>query len=118
MRILVIEDDDRIAYPLAEDLKYQNHVVDLAQDGLEGWNYTFATNYDLILLDLMLPSLNGISLCKKLRQQNISTPILILTARDTTTDKVLGLGAGADDYLDLVKPFKLEKLSARIRALS
>lgn len=116
MRILVIEDDDRIAHPLAEDLRYQNHVVDIAQDGIAGWNYACSTTYDLILLDLMLPRLDGISLCRKLRQENINAPILILTARDTTTDKVIGLDAGADDYL--VKPFELEELSARIRALS
>ncbi|BFM40934.1 response regulator transcription factor [Synechocystis sp. LKSZ1] len=116
MKILVIEDDERIAYPLIEDLKNQNHVIDLAMDGLQGWNYAITTIYDLILLDVMLPGLDGISLCQRLRQQKISTPILILTARDTTTDKVIGLDAGADDYL--IKPFELEELAARIRALS
>ncbi len=116
MRILIIEDDDRIAQPLAEDLRYQNHVVDIATDGIAGWNYNQATNYDLILLDVMLPRLDGITLCEKLREAQVNVPILMLTAKDTTADKVAGLDAGADDYL--VKPFELEELSARIRALS
>ncbi|MBR8831109.1 MAG: Response regulator MprA [Chroococcopsis gigantea SAG 12.99] len=116
MRILIVEDDDRIAKPLTKDLKYQNHAVDWAKDGLEGWEYAESTSYDLILLDLMLPKLDGISLCQRLRQARYSGYILMLTARDTTEDKVIGLDAGADDYL--VKPFKLEELSARIRALS
>jgi DNA-binding response OmpR family regulator len=116
MRILIVEDDGRIAQPLAEDLKHQNHVVDVAQDGIEGWDYAQATTYDLILLDLMLPRLDGISLCKKLRGAKINALILMITAKDTTADKVIGLDAGADDYL--VKPFDLEELEARIRALS
>jgi len=116
MKILIIEDDDRIAKPLAKDLRYQHHTVDLAKDGLEGWEYSQATKYDLILLDLMLPKLDGITLCKKLRENKFQPLILMLTAKDTTQDKVIGLDAGADDYL--VKPFKLEELSARIRALS
>jgi two-component system, OmpR family, response regulator QseB len=116
MRILLIEDDDRIAKPLAEDLKHQLHVVEVAHDGMEGWQYAQADNYDLILLDLMLPKLDGITLCQRLRAAKCQTPILMLTARDTTTDKIIGLDAGADDYL--VKPFELEELAARIRALS
>ncbi|MFB2980574.1 response regulator transcription factor [Microseira sp. BLCC-F43] len=116
MRILIVEDDDRIAKPLAEDLKYQHHVVDIAEDGIKGWEYAEAASYDIILLDLMLPKLDGITLCKRLRAKKINALILMLTARDTTGDKVIGLDAGADDYL--VKPFELEELSARIRALS
>ncbi len=116
MRILLVEDDNRIAKPLAEDLRYQYHLVDLAKDGVEGWEWTRSTVYDLILLDLMLPKLDGISLCKRLRQDGFKGFILMLTAKDTLTDKVIGLDAGADDYL--VKPFELEELSARIRALS
>lgn len=116
MKILVVEDDDRIAKPLAEDLRHQHHVVDIARDGLEGWEYTQSANYQLILLDLMLPKLDGITLCKRLRDAKFNALILMLTARDTTTDKVVGLDAGADDYL--VKPFELEELAARIRALS
>lgn len=116
MRILMVEDDDRIAKPLAEDLRHQHYVVDLAYNGLEGWNYSQSVIYDLILLDLMLPKLDGITLCQKLRSAKFMGFVLMLTARDTTTDKVIGLDAGADDYL--VKPFELEELSARIRALS
>ncbi len=116
MRILLVEDDDRIAKPLAEDLRHQNHVVDIAIDGIEGWEYTQSANYDLILLDLMLPKLDGIALCQRLRATKSNILILMLTARDTTSDRVMGLDAGADDYL--VKPFELEELAARIRALS
>ena len=116
MKILLVEDDSRIAKPLAEDLRCQHHVVDLAVDGLQAWNHAQAAAYDLILLDLMLPRLDGITLCKRLRVSGCRALILMLTARDTTTDKVIGLDAGADDYL--VKPFELEELSARIRALS
>lgn len=116
MRILLIEDDDRIAEPLVEHLKNQYHVVDSAQDGISGWELSQTFSYDLILLDLMLPGLDGISLCKRLRSSSYKGMILMLTAKDTTTDKVIGLDAGADDYL--VKPFKLQELAARIRALS
>ncbi len=116
MKILLVEDDDRIAKPLAEDLRHQNHVVDIANDGMTGWNCAIAVSYDLILLDLMLPQLDGITLCKRLRAAGSQALILMLTARDTITDKVVGLDAGADDYL--VKPFELEELAARIRALS
>ncbi|GAA6615337.1 response regulator transcription factor [Scytonema sp. NUACC26] len=115
MRILIVEDDDRIAKPVAEDLKHQHYVVDIACDGMEGWEYTQSTQYDLILLDLMLPKLDGVSLCKRLRAAKYNSLILMMTARDTTADKVIGLDAGADDYL--VKPFELEELAARIRAL-
>ena len=115
MRILIVEDDDRIAKPLAEDLRHQHHVVEIAADGIEGWEYTQAIAYDLILLDLMLPKLDGISLCKKLRESQYNALILMLTAKDTTDDKIIGLDAGADDYL--VKPFQIGELAARIRAL-
>lgn len=115
MRILIVEDDDRIAKPLAEDLRHQHHAVDIARDGIEGWEYAQAAQYDLILLDLMLPRLDGISLCKRLRAAQSKVLILMLTAKDTTSDKVIGLDAGADDYL--IKPFELEELAARIRAL-
>lgn len=116
MRILLVEDDDRIAKPLAEDLKHQQHVVDMAADGVDGLDYAQSIDYDLILLDLMLPRLDGISLCKKLRNTGFSGFVLMLTAKDTTTDKILGLDAGADDYM--VKPFEVDELAARIRALS
>jgi len=116
MKILIIEDDDRIAQPLGEDLRHQNHVIDLARDGVEGLEYAQSTTYDLILLDLMLPKLDGISLCRQLRTLGSKVFILMLTAKDLTSDKVIGLDAGADDYL--IKPFELEELAARIRALS
>lgn len=115
MRILLVEDDDRIAQPLAEDLRHQQYIVDLAADGELGWDYTQTSEYDLILLDLMLPRLNGISLCKRLRSSGYGGFVLMLTAKDTLTDKVIGLDAGADDYV--IKPFELEELTARIRAL-
>jgi len=116
MRILLVEDDTRIAQPLAEDLRHQYHIVDIVYDGINGWEHAQSAPYDLILLDLMLPQLDGITLCKRLRNSGCSAFILMLTARDTTTDKIIGLDAGADDYL--VKPFELEELAARIRALS
>lgn len=116
MRILIVEDDSRIAKPLAEDLTHQNHAVDIALDGELGWDCFQTADYDLILLDVMLPKIDGITLCKKIRQAGSNTLVLMLTARDTTADKVVGLDAGADDYL--IKPFELEELSARIRALS
>ncbi|MBD2093373.1 response regulator transcription factor [Microcoleus sp. FACHB-1515] len=116
MRILLVEDDDRIARPLAEDLRHQHHVVEVVGDGMMGWDYAQADFYDLILLDLMLPRLDGIMLCQRLRAAGCRSLILMLTARDTTSDKIIGLDAGADDYL--VKPFELEELAAHIRALS
>ena len=115
MRILLVEDDDRIARPLSEDLRHQRYVVEVAGDGIEGWDYAQTADYDLILLDLMLPRLDGISLCKRLRSSGYRGFVLMLTAKDTTSDKIVGLDAGADDYL--VKPFELEELEARIRAL-
>lgn len=116
MRILLVEDDDRIARPIIEDLRYQKHSVDYATDGIEGWEFAQAIAYDLILLDVMLPRLDGVSLCRRLRTNRYHAHILMITARDTTSDKVLGLDAGADDYL--VKPFDLEELAARVRALA
>ena len=116
MRILIVEDDDRIAIPLAEDLKHQCHIVEIAGDGEAGWDYTQAADYDLILLDIMLPKLDGIALCKRLRCKGYGGFILMLTAKDTLTDKVSGLDAGADDYL--IKPFELAELAARIRAFA
>lgn len=116
MRILIVEDDRRIALPLAEDLRYQHHIVEIATDGLQGWEYARSQVYDLILLDLMLPKLSGIELCQRLRRDRSPALILMLTAKDTTSDKIVGLDAGADDYL--VKPFELDELAARIRALS
>jgi DNA-binding response OmpR family regulator len=114
-KILLVEDDDRIAEALVEDLSDQNYVVEAVGDGQLAWDLIEVYLYDLILLDIMLPKVDGITLCKKIREAGLHIPILVLTARDTLTDKVLGLDAGADDYL--VKPFELQELSARIRAL-
>jgi len=115
MKILLIEDDRRIALPLKEDLEHQLYTVDLAGDGDCGWAMLSATHYDLVVLDLMLPGMSGLELCRRLRERGQSVPILVLTARAATEDKVRGLDAGADDYL--VKPFELDELAARVRAL-
>ncbi|MEO1132391.1 MAG: response regulator transcription factor [Cyanobacteria bacterium J06639_1] len=115
MKLLVVEDDERIAEALAEDLADQHYAVDVANDGKEGWDLVEAFPYDLVVLDVMLPGLDGIEFCRRLRSRGVGTPVLMLTARDTTGDKVVGLDAGADDYM--VKPFELQELSARIRAL-
>lgn len=115
MKILLIEDDDRIAEALAEALSDRNYSVDIAGDGSLGWEFILAFTYDLIVLDLMLPQVDGITLCQQLRQRGYSTPVLMLTAKDTSLDKVIGLDSGADDYV--VKPFDLPELMARIRAL-
>jgi DNA-binding response OmpR family regulator len=120
MRILVVEDDVQIADMLAEALGNHQYVVDIAQDGEMAWNWLESWEYDLVLLDVTLPKLNGIRLCQKLRDsttehRRFNVPILMLTARDTLEDKVLGLDAGADVYM--VKPFDLEELMAQIRAL-
>lgn len=115
MRILVVEDDVQIADMLAEALTNRQYIVDVAQDGEVAWNYAQTLEYDLVLLDITLPKLNGIRLCQQLRDRNFSLPVLMLTARDTVDDKIIGLDAGADDYM--VKPFDLRELMARIRAL-
>ncbi|GAB1539164.1 hypothetical protein NUACC21_18290 [Scytonema sp. NUACC21] len=115
MRMLLVEDDSRLAEALCEALTDQLYVVDLVKDGESAWKQVKMIAYDLILLDIMLPMLDGISLCQRLRQQGHNLPILMLTACDTKTDKVNGLDAGADDYV--VKPFDLQELLARIRAL-
>ncbi|WP_026072308.1 response regulator [Nodosilinea nodulosa] len=115
MRILLVDDDELLAQRLAEFLASQHYVVDVVFDGEAGWSYAQATTYDLIVLDINLPKLNGVQLCQKLRQARYSSPILLLTAQGDSSDKVVGLDAGADDYL--VKPCTLTELSARIRAL-
>lgn len=116
MKILIVEDDDRISIPLKEELQHQNYVVDLAFDGAQGLEMATLGLYDIILLDLMLPKINGLALCKQLRDNGNSAAILMLTVRNDKQDKVVGLNCGADDYL--TKPFDLDELSARIRALS
>jgi two-component system, OmpR family, response regulator len=115
MKILLVEDDDRIALALTEALIDQNYAVDVASDGQSGWDLIEVYDYDLVLLDIMLPKLDGIQFCQKVRQQGYMIPVMMLTARDTSDDKVMGLDAGADDYV--IKPFDLKELLARIRAL-
>lgn len=115
MRILVVEDEHRIAQAIKEGLEQESYAVDVAYDGDDGYNSASAGDYDLILLDVMLPGMNGLSVCKQLRSDGLHTPILMLTAKDQTHDVVNGLDTGADDYL--AKPFSFEVLLARIRAL-
>lgn len=115
MRILLVEDDIRLAETLAEALTDQRYVVDIATDGEAAWHQAKLLDYDLMVLDVMLPELDGISLCHRLRSQGYSLPILMLTACDTLSDEINGLDVGADDYV--VKPVDLQKLFARIRAL-
>lgn len=115
MKILLIEDDDALITLLTRSLSSQHHIVDAVKDGEMGWTYASTFDYDTIVLDIMLPKLDGISLCKKLRGAGYTTPILLLTSQDNTTAKVQGLDAGADDYV--VKPFDIAELTARVRAL-
>ncbi|MBF2072678.1 MAG: response regulator [Synechococcales cyanobacterium C42_A2020_086] len=115
MRILLIEDDELLVHTLSKALTEQHYTVDVATDGQMGWDLAESFSYDLILLDVVLPKLNGIQLCQQLRRQGNQTPILLLTAQDTHTSLVTGLDAGADDYM--AKPFDLQELLARIRAL-
>ncbi len=115
MKILLIEDDNLLAQGISAALNKQNYVVDVANDGEAGLELVSVCSYDLIVLDIMLPKLDGISLCRQLRQQGYQMPILLLTALDSGSDKVIGLDAGADDYV--VKPFDFMVLLARIRAL-
>src|SRR5919199_4962178 len=115
MRILLVEDDELLAEALAEFLSDQLYIVDVVRDGETAWEQISTFEYDLILLDVMLPKLDGIRLCQRLRSHNQLVPILMVTARDTSMDKVIGLDAGADDYM--VKPLDIQELLARIRAL-
>lgn len=115
MRILIVEDDLSLAHILATALTEQRYVVDTVGDGEAAWQQVKVVTYDLIVMDMVLPKLDGISLCKLIRSQGYGIPVLMLTALDNTTDKVTGLDAGADDYV--VKPVDLQELFARIRAL-
>lgn len=115
MRILIVEDEHRISAALKKGLEQESYAVDVAYDGNVGLDLAVGETYDLIILDRLLPGMDGIEICKSLRGKNNHTPILLLTAKGQTEDKVEGLDAGADDYL--VKPFAFEELLARIRAL-
>ena len=116
MRILVVEDEHKIANSIKRGLEQEGYAVDVAYDGEEGYDLASSESYGVIVLDLMLPKMDGMSICKKLRVEENQTPILILTARGELNDKVEGLNSGADDYL--VKPFAFAELVARIKALS
>ena len=115
MRVLVVEDEAKIARFIAKGLQEEGYAVDIASDGEEAMSCATLTTYDLILLDLLLPKVDGITVCRQLRELNMAVSILVLTAMDSIKDRVMGLDAGADDYL--VKPFDFEELLARIRAL-
>jgi heavy metal response regulator len=115
MRILVVEDERKIAEFLKKGLKAEGYAVDIAPDGEEGHILAGTGDYDLLILDLRLPKMDGITLCRTLRAEKFAAPILMLTVRDSVKDKVLGLDSGADDYL--TKPFDFEELLARVRAL-
>jgi len=115
MKMLIIEDDDRLALPLKENFERQYFLVELAFDGRKGLDLGLKSYFDVILLDLMLPEMDGITVCQKLREAGCKAAIVMLTARDKTSNKIMGLNCGADDYL--AKPFELEELQARIRAV-
>jgi len=116
VRILLVEDNQRLSDSLKRSLVNNGgYVVDTAYDGAEGEELAMVTEYDLIILDVMLPIKDGFEVCRSLRENNINIPILMLTARDALSDRVTGLDSGADDYL--VKPFEIEELHARLRAL-
>jgi DNA-binding response OmpR family regulator len=115
MRILLVDDDEQLMEVLASKLIEQRYAVDIANTGEMGWEFVLLFDFDLIVLDWMLPDINGVELCQKIRADGYTMPIMLLTARDRQNDKVLGLDAGADDYV--VKPFDFDELTARIRAL-
>lgn len=115
MRILLVEDEERIASFVARGLKEARYVVDVAKDGEKGQFMAEVNEYDLVILDIMLPGKDGISVCRELRARKNDVPILMLSAKDTTDDKVRGLNFGADDYL--AKPFAFKELLARVQAL-
>ncbi|MBL7873892.1 MAG: response regulator transcription factor [Cyclobacteriaceae bacterium] len=115
MKVLVIEDEPKVASFIKEGLEEQHYVVDLAYDGYTGEKLALNNNYNLIILDIIIPVINGVELCKRIKSLKPQIPILLLTALSTTDNKVSGFEAGADDYL--VKPFEFKELLARIRAL-
>ena len=116
MKILVVEDDLELQHVVTKILNHDGYDVDNAYDGLEALDYVRNYNYDVIVMDVMMPKLNGFDTTRKLREEGIPTPIILLTAKSLTDDKVNGLDAGADDYL--TKPFQMKELLARIRALT
>ena len=115
MRILIVEDAKQLINVMNRRLKEEGYAVDLAMDGKAGLNFAEAVDYDCIILDIMLPGIDGFYILKRLRARKITTPVLVLTAKDTVIDKVTGLDSGADDYI--TKPFSFDELLARLRAL-
>lgn len=116
MKVLVVEDEKKVARFIKRGLEQEGYAVDIAQDGAEGEQYIGIDNYDIIVLDIMLPKKSGLDVLKDLKQRNVKSRVLLLTARDSVEDRVTGLNLGADDYL--TKPFAFEELLARIRALT
>ncbi|HVU66784.1 MAG TPA: response regulator transcription factor [Ktedonobacteraceae bacterium] len=115
MHILVVEDEQRLAYLLRRVLLEERHTVDLAYDGPSGLDLALSGSYDVVTLDLMLPEIDGLEICRQMRKERVMTPVLMLTARGAVEDRVTGLNVGADDYL--TKPFAMEEFLARVNAL-
>ena len=115
MRVLVIEDETKVGYFIKRALEEESYAVDLCEDGAKGLDMALATNYDLLVVDVMLPSMSGLDVLKNIRLERIHTPVLILSAQSQIDQRVKGLDAGADDYL--TKPFAIDELLARVRAL-
>ena len=116
MRLLVIEDEQKVANFIKQGLEEEGYAVDHAADGASGLQMALEGLHDVIVLDVLLPKLDGLGVLQQLRRENVTTPVLLLTVRATIEDKVLGLDAGADDYL--TKPFAFEEFVARVRALA
>jgi len=115
MRILIVEDEVKLAHAMKRALEIQKYAVDVVNNGKDGLDFAIGEEFSLIILDIMLPGIDGIQICKRIREEGIHTPVLMLTAKGQISDKVTGLDVGADDYM--VKPFSFEELFARIRAL-
>jgi len=115
LRLLVIEDEKSLLKIITKRLKEEGYSVDAVTNGRDGENYIYSTDYDCIILDIMIPIVDGLTLLRRIRAKKISTPVLLLTARDSIEDRVIGLDTGADDYL--IKPFSFDELLARVRAL-
>ena len=116
MRILIVDDEVRLAEALGQIMTQNKYIADIVNDGESGYDYAMSGIYDVIILDVMLPKMNGFDIVRKMRENKEKTPVILLTAKDEITDKVKGLDCGADDYL--TKPFSPEELLARVRALS
>lgn len=116
MRILIVEDEVRLAQALGQIMKEQKYAADVVHNGIDGFDYAMSGQYDIIVLDVMLPGFSGYEVVKKIRGEKNATPVIMLTAKDEISDKIQGLDCGADDYM--TKPFSPEELLARVRALS